>query len=379
MINHSQSENLQIVATGVSYGALPNDEHAKLAVQNAIKKMAPCAIGSVLLFLSCGYAHKPQPAITLAAKAAGTPQIFGCCAMSLLTEQEWLLDAEGAVAMVFPREYSIKPLQVMQQLGVSPNLAITLCTPNAATIAVNSSDIAQMGAITTDEYGHGPFSVWQSGRIVEKEFSHNAFSPDINNIVKTAKGVHQISPIMQVNRSDGHRIIEVNQSNALDNLLEHLPNNLQSLGLQQPYNLLCAVSENTDVESIENGHYKLHHIVANDDKQRHIMLSGSIKAGRHLFWAIRDEKTAEQTMKQALLDSKQQLSKQNSTAKFCLMFPNIGRGPEFYNGRDRDLELFKEVFPNVPMIGFYGNGEIAPGHRLAGLIHRYSTVFSVFS
>ena len=61
------------------------------------------------------------------------------------------------------------------------------------------------------------------------------------------------------------------------------------------------------------------------------------------------------------------------------MFPNVGRGPEFFDGIDRDLQLFKENFPDTPVIGFYGNGEIAPGHRLAGLIHRYSTVFSLFS
>ena len=67
------------------------------------------------------------------------------------------------------------------------------------------------------------------------------------------------------------------------------------------------------------------------------------------------------------------------TPKYALMFPNIGRGAEFYNGRDRDLELFKQVFPDTPLIGFYGNGEIAPGHRLNGLIHRYSTVFGIYA
>ena len=102
MISGSNTNSKTIVATGLSYGALANDDHAKIAVQNALKKMHPCSVGSVLLFLTCGYVHKPKNAITLAAKAAGTPQIFGCCAMSLISEEEWLLDVEGAVAMVFP-------------------------------------------------------------------------------------------------------------------------------------------------------------------------------------------------------------------------------------------------------------------------------------
>jgi len=377
-----QKQNSLTVASGTSYGALANDEHAKIAVEQALSKMsngaeiAPGDVGSVLLFLTAAYAHNPQPAITLAAKAAGTPQVFGCCAMSLLSDQEWLLDVEGAVAMVFPREYSLQPAQLMRQQGLSPELLITLTTPNAAAIAVNTQTIPQMGAITTDEYGHGPFAVWQSGRIVEREFTHAGFSSALRSATGVAEGVRQISPIFQVNRSNKHCLTEINQQTALDNLLAHLPENLHSVGLQQPYNLLCAISENAQVESIEQGHYKLQHIVSINEDTREIHLSGSVRAGRHIFWALRDEQLAQQNMQAGLEQCRDALK---GNAKFALMFPNIGRGPEFFNGCDRDLELFQEIFPGIPMIGFYGNGEIAPGHALAGLIHRYSTVFTVFS
>ena len=374
-----QQENIQTdVATGASYGAIANKEHAKIAVQNAIKKMQPNTISSVLLFLSYGYAHKPQEAITEAAKAAGTPQIFGCCAMSLLSEEEWLLDVEGAVAMVFPNHLSLQPLQVMANLNIEPNLALNFTTPNAATIAVNSSKIPQIGSIATDEYGHGPFSVWQSGRIVEREFSHNAFNPELKGITKIADGIRQLSPVMRVTKAKNHRLMEINDTNALGQLLSSLPDNIQSIGLEQPYNLLCALSENEQLDSIKQGHFKLQHIVANDEDHGHLHLSGSVKENHHMFWAIRDENAAEETILKKLSESKDELEKLGKSAEFCLMFPNISRGPAFYNGRDRDLELYRQVFPNVPMIGFYGNGEIAPGHKLAGLIHRYSTVFSIF-
>lgn len=379
MINALTTNKKTVVATGSSYGALPNDDHAKIAVQNALKKMLPSSVGSVLLFLTCGYAHKPQNAIKYAAKAAGTPQIFGCCAMSLLSEEEWLLDVEGAVAMVFPQELSLQPLQILHQQGITPELLLILTTPNAATIAVNSSEIQQMGAITTDEYGHGPFSVWQSGRIIEKEFSQTAFKPSVSAITKTAEGIRQISPIMEITEADKHRLISIDGAHALDNLINNLPENLRSIGLSQPYNLLCAISENTELDSIKNGHYKLQHIVANDDKNKHIHLSGSVKQGYHLFWALRDEKAAEEEIQAKLISCSDELKHTKQSPLFSFMFPNIGRGPEFFNGIDRDYESFRQHFPDLPMIGFYGNGEIAPGHQLAGLIHRYSSVFSIFS
>ncbi len=366
------------VATGMSYGALAKDEHARQAVQNALAKLPHNSPGSVILFLSCGYAHNPQSAITEAVKAASTPQVFGCCALGLLTDEEWLIDAEGAVAMVFSHNLNLQPLALMQQSGLTAKSLLTLATPNAANIAINSSEIGQVGSITTDEYGHGPFAVWQSGRIIEKEFSHIAFSNDLNSIHKVAHGIRQTSPIMQIEKADKHRLIKVNGTNAVDNLRQNLPENLQTMSSEQPYNLLCAVSENTNIESIENGHYKLQHVVANDQEEGHIHLSGSVMEGKYIFWAHRDDQAAEKVIRDLLLETKQQLAKEKKTAKFFLMFPNLGRGAEFYNGTDKDYDIFKEIFPDTPMIGFYGNGEIAPGHEIAGLIHRYSTVFSVY-
>jgi len=372
----SNHKTLTRVATGASYGAIAHDEHAGDAVKKALAKMSPCTVGSVLLFLSSAYAHKPQGALKQAAKAAGTPLIFGCCALNLLTEQEWLMDVEGAVAMVFPNDLSLQAINLLRQQDIDPSLVITLATPNSANIAVNLHDFPQLGAISTDEYGHGPYSVWQGGRIVEQEFVQSAFPNSLNSYVMVASGVRPISLALTVDKSKAHSLIECGGKSAYESLVSHLPPNLYSLGLKNPYNLLCAISENEDLKSLDQGHYKVHHIVSIDEEHKLVHLSGNPKANRHMFWAVRDEQHAQQVMLEQLNKSKDSLTKE---PVFALMFPNISRGPEFYNGEDRDLQLFQEVFPNTPMLGFYGNGEIAPGHRYGGLIHRYSCVLGLYA
>ena len=373
----SYSLTAREVASGASYGAIEDDQHAATAVKNAIEQMpVGTVIGSVLLFLTSAYAHSPQNAIKAAAKAAGTPQVFGCCAIGLLTEQEWLLDVEGAVAMVFPQHLSLHALTVLKQQGINPDSVLTLTTPNAATLAVNANNINQIGSIATDEYGHGPFSVWQSGRIVEQEYCQSAFPESVKQVVKVAGGVKRISPFMRIDLADGHCLEEINAQAATDNLTANLPENLQSFGSNNPFGLLCGISENDQKESIEQGHYKLHHVVSNNQKTKHIHLSGSAKEDHYLFWGIRDQQYAQDSMLAELKAAKEELGE---SPKYALMFPNIGRGAEFFNGRDRDLELFKEVFPDTPLLGFYGNGEISPGHKLNGLIRRYSTVFGIYA
>ncbi|NND82758.1 MAG: hypothetical protein HKN50_10060 [Gammaproteobacteria bacterium] len=365
------------VGTGISYGALPRDEHAALAVKQAISGLPPGqAVGSVLLFLTEGYAHKPQEAVRLAAAAAGTPQVFGCCAIALLTEADWILDAEGAVAMVLPPEFALRSPQLSLQRGQSPKILLTLTSPNAATIAVNQFETPQFGAICSDQYGHGPYSIWHSGRIVEREYTHLDFGDCKSQAVVVAEGVRRVSPVMQINQAEGHTISQVGELGACDNLDKHLPANLVSLNDSKAHNLLCAVAENNSVESIEQGHYKLLHIVALDRQRNRIHLSGSARAGRQMFWALRDEQHAQQVMRQQLKAAADQLG---HPPVFGMMFPNIGRGPEFYDGAERDLQIFREMFPATPMIGFYGNGEIAPGHQLAALIRHYSTVVALFA
>jgi small ligand-binding sensory domain FIST len=42
------------------------------------------------------------------------------------------------------------------------------------------------------------------------------------------------------------------------------------------------------------------------------------------------------------------------------MFSCIGRGPLFYGNDDRDLVAFRDTFPDTPLLGAYGTGQIAP-------------------
>lgn len=360
------------VATGVSYGATASDEHARKAVQNAIGKLPPCSIGSVLLFLTNGYAYEPQNAIKEAAKAAGTPQVFGCCAVGILTEEDWVLDAEGAVAMVFPQSLGLRPLQLLEQQGLTADMVFTISTPNTATVAVNSIDLPQFGAVTSDEYGHGPYSVWHSGRIVEREYLHCAFADrTFNPEVSVLPGVALLSPVMQINRSQNHCLYEVDLQPACDNLVQYVSEAEPS----DYFGLLCLVSETNSASDIQAGQYRLHHVISIDRDAQLVRLSGSAKAGKHMAWASRDAEMAKHLAQTQLQASK---NKQSSAPEFGFIFPNISRGAEFFSGIDADLMAFKESFPNTPAIGFYSNAEIAPGNHYAGLIRHYSTVVALF-
>lgn len=367
MINYSLVARR--VATGARYGANPKDEYAREAVQQAMAKMRPCTIGSVLLFLSNAYAQSPQNAIKEAAKAAGTPLVFGCCAAGLLTEDEWLLDVDGAVAMVFPQDLGLQPLRVLRPQGITPELIFTIASPNAMDIAIGSSDCPQFGSITTDEYGQGPYSVWQSGRIVEQEYSQSAFASHLQSTLVVSESIERLSPAMQINKVDGNMLLEVNEQSAFDNIKQHLQTD-------SPFDVLCAVSETNNPDSIAQGHYELIHVLSVDEENQTITLADKVKAGRQLFWARRSTEEATKSMQTELLAAQSRLHKE---PEFALMFPNVSRGPQFFGGVDQDLESFKQTFPDTPLIGFYGNAEISPGFKSPAVLRHHSTVTALFA
>jgi small ligand-binding sensory domain FIST len=55
----------------------------------------------------------------------------------------------------------------------------------------------------------------------------------------------------------------------------------------------------------------------------------------------------------------------------------MGRGPNFYGNRDRDLDALHTRFPELPIIGLYGNGEIGPLDG-ANHLYQYSAVLGLF-
>jgi small ligand-binding sensory domain FIST len=87
-----------------------------------------------------------------------------------------------------------------------------------------------------------------------------------------------------------------------------------------------------------------------------LMLADSLENGDAITWAIRQPLTAEQQTRESL----SALAQTGQRPDFALMFSCIGRGPLFYGDDDRDLLAFRETFPDTPLLGAYGTGQIIP-------------------
>jgi small ligand-binding sensory domain FIST len=361
------------IATGISYSSQPVPEHARFAVEMALQKISGYSgIGNVFLFLTNGYARSPGAALKAAARASSSTQITGCCSAGILTDEEWLLDAEGAAAMIISGPPVLQPANLAADAATIFNLS---CPPYAR-ISIDQCTKPVIGAVTSDDYGQGPYSVWQSGRPANQGYILGGIDASIRTTIAIGQGVRQLSPMMEVTRSNAHVLDTTDGKPALEALRESIPSNLRDISTKQPHHILCAISETSSRDSIENGYFKLRHVVTTDKDKLNVGLTGVVPEKHHMFWAMRDEAAASQNFINALQGASQKLS---GNPEFALVFPSISRGPGFYGGEDRDINLLREQFPEMPFIGFYSNGEIAPGSESPGLLHQYSTVAGLFA
>jgi small ligand-binding sensory domain FIST len=355
------------VATSIVLGNKATPALVAEAVSIAMLKADITVASSVLLLLTSEFADDPQPAISAAAKAANCTQVFGCSATGIFTEEDWVLDSPAAAVMVFGGEVSIQSSKHHQ----SKQALLTISAPNAINSTWLNDGNTRYGGVSGDAVGQGPFSVWHhakggnTGKV-------DAYISGVKLATKASHGLKMLTrpkKIQQINSFD----IELLDNKAPLAALRKAWKTHSKNDSLLPLHLMMAVYANS-AEAINHGEFNQTNLISHDEESGSITLAQPLEAGQFLSWGLRDQKVAETDL---LLTTQQLKLELGTMPEFGLLFSCLGRGP-FYDGIDHDLKVIAQQLPNMPLIGFYGNGEIA---NIAGKnqLLPYSAVLSLFA
>ncbi len=355
------------IATGLSYGTHPIVEHASRAVKIALEKAGISQAESVLLFMTPEFSDEAEAAVRLAARTARCLQVSGCIGYGILTDHDWILDSPGIAAMVFAKGSVIAP-----QTSEKTRAYLAFGTPQNFDPNWLHDITPHIGAIASDPLGQGNYKHWQGARVKE----NNSVELAINTAeagFAVAQSFKTLTKPRVIAAAEGLDVVSIEDSPALDVLLNALPASMKKSEL--PLHLLLGgVTFGRTDNAINEGRFHLDHIISTNPESHSITLTSELQPGEHLFLAIRDTVAAEQGMQQAIDAASRKLT---GKADFGLMFPCLGRGPSFYGGCDRDIEILRESCPGMPFIGFYGNGEIGP-LKNGNYTYQYSTSLGLF-
>ena len=356
------------VASSLVSGLYPAPELAADAVRNALQGAGLQRADSVLLFLTRDYARHAQPAIVATARAAGTLQVSGCTAFGLLNERGWLLDQPGAAALVIGEIAPVAAADDHNQPLLSFGGQHTL--PYAWQAMPKRAGLLDAEAVT-----------WSHGRISGQPGAEIRLA-GMRTRLCLSPGLRRLNLPLRVNASTGYDLRQIGGLAPIESLRRHLPAELRAdpplhqiviaRGPSRQGTCFAAQATGPAAQVFagdEPGAPAIPILTANADGS--LTLAEPLAIGEQVHWAIRQPLSAEQDMRQSLLAVPQgDLSlgprsllatvDPEKTPDFALMFSCLGRGPLFYGNDDRDLLVFREQFPGVPLIGAYGSGQIAP-------------------
>jgi len=355
------------IATGLARGVRAEPQLAAEAVEQALKRAGMTRAHSVLLLLTPHFAPTPDSAIRAAARAAGSMQVFGCTGAGVLTEDEWLLDTPGAAAMVFGGGVQLTTADNEREPILS------LCTPSGLDADWLDREPARLGAVSGDLFGQGPFRVWHNSRVSESGRAE-AYISGARGVVEVSQGMRALTAPIEVAESRGLDVFKLGNYPALNVLMQSLPPQVREKGSIPLHLILGGVTFGDPNTAIREGRYRLNHLISADLANRSVTFANPLAPGERVFWAMRDALTAERDFRQTLEHASAALG---AKPEFAFLFPCMGRGPHFYGNRDRDLDHLKSQFPEMPIIGFYGNGEIAPLDG-ANHLYQYSSVLGLY-
>ncbi|TCJ18022.1 histidine kinase [Parasulfuritortus cantonensis] len=354
------------VASGLAKGIVASPDLATEAVATAMDRAGLDIAQGVLLFLSSDFASQPQAAVTAASRAANCLQVAGCTSIGLFTEEEWLLDVPAAAAMVFGDGAGLRAARA------EDDWRLAMAAPNAVDTRWLDLPGRRFGAVSGDASGQGPYTVWSAGRLASGRRCELAFEGG-HFRVDTSRGIQPLTEPHPVERAIGQNVHLLGGQPALDVLARVLPLDAGD-SRQFPLHLVMAGILYGETENaIAEGRYHLLPILSTHTADRSVALSGRVRGGDRLFWAIRQPLAAERDMR-LMLD--RCIFDAPRDPAFGLCFACMSRGPYFYGGVDRDLEAITRRFPGMPLLGFYGNGEFSHldgGNRLL----QYATVLAL--
>jgi small ligand-binding sensory domain FIST len=205
-----------------------------------------------------------------------------------------------------------------------------------------------------------------------------AFSGAIEFKAIVAQGCRPIGPIFQI--SDGERNIltqletepgeKLSALEALQDVVQHLGEADRELAQNA---LFIGMARSAFPQTLEPGDFLIRNLLGVDPRSGAIAIGDRVRAGQRIQFHLRDRRASGEDL-EFLLKCHCKSNPQPAIAAF--MFSCLGRGEGLYGQPDYDSQLFQHFQPEVPLAGFFCNGEIGP---LSGttFLHGYTSVYGL--
>lgn len=195
---------------------------------------------------------------------------------------------------------------------------------------------------------------------------------EVDSIV--AQGCRPVGPTFRVTECQNNVLLKLDGQpavNALYSVLEKMSEKDQKLA---KYSLFLGVVMDEFKDSFQHGDFLIRNILGLEPTSGALIVGELLRNERTVQFHLRDAETSSDDLSKML---KRYKETQPESPAGALLFSCLGRGEHLYGIPNHDSDMFTDSIGEIPLAGFFCNGEIGPVGGTT-FLHGYTSSFAIF-
>jgi small ligand-binding sensory domain FIST len=193
-----------------------------------------------------------------------------------------------------------------------------------------------------------------------------------------AQGCRPIGKTYSVTKCQNNFLMELDGKpavHALKDVLESLPETDRELARNS---LFLGVVMDEFKDDFKVGDFLVRNILSIEPRTGSLIIGEILRNERRVQFHLRDAATSSDDLKMMLKRyAEQHVNDGGTEAAGALLFSCLGRGKHLYGEANHDSDCFRQYLGEVPLGGFFCNGEIGPVGGTT-FLHGYTSSFGIF-
>lgn len=143
--------------------------------------------------------------------------------------------------------------------------------------------------------------------------------------------------------------------------------------LRPSQGLLLGISPVSEPAPLGFGHFRMRSVVGIDPVNRMIAVAGEAEINSRAVFCGRDSRSARADLVRICTELREDLESEGLTARGAHYVSCLARGRHLFGASGAELGLVSHNLGEIPLVGFFANGEIADNQ-----LHSYTGVLTVF-
>ena len=234
---------------------------------------------------------------------------------------------------------------------------------------------SKVGGLASGAQAQGGNALYLNDKIYNNGLIGLALSGNIGMDTIVAQGCRPIGEPVKVSKCDGTLLTGMDGQPPLE-LLQSVYEGLDEndKGLVQT-SLFLGIEMDPLKDNPQQGDFLIRNIMGVEREIGGIQVGTLLREGQLVQFHLRDKAMSAEDLKLMLTRYKANKNFKNTSG--ALLFSCLGRGQYLYGKPNHDSDMFRDHIGDIPLGGFFCNGEIGPVGKTT-FLHGYTSSFGIF-